>query len=90
MEFVSQYIVPVGCEGIYAIRTGNWRTRRPVMEPDKCVKCGVCLMYCPVNSVVRERDGAFRIDYEYCKGCGICVAECRHNAIGMEPEGEGV
>ena len=88
MEFVSKYIVPIGREGLHIIQTGKWRTRKPVMDAAKCTKCGICLMYCPVNSIVQEH-GAFRIDYDYCKGCGICAAECKHDAISMESEKEG-
>ncbi len=86
MDYISDYIVPIGREGIYYIQTGKWRTRRPVLEPDKCIKCGVCLMYCPVNSIVREADGSYRINYDFCKGCGICAHECKQQAIAMVVE----
>ena len=42
-----EYIVPVG-EGLYSVNTGDWRTRRPVMDEDKCIGCGICYLYCPV------------------------------------------
>lgn len=84
MEFISDYIVPIGPEGLHIIQTGNWRTRKPILNPDKCIKCGMCLMYCPVNSVKRTEDGAFEINYDYCKGCGICAHECKKGAIEME------
>ena len=54
MEFISDYIVPIGPEGLHIIQTGKWRTRKPVMDTEKCVKCGMCLMYCPVNSIRRQ------------------------------------
>ncbi len=88
MEFVSDYIVPIGCEGIHSIQTGKWRTRRPVLNAEKCVKCGVCLMYCPVNSILRAEDGSFLITYDFCKGCGICAHECKQQAIAMVAEKE--
>ena len=61
MEFISDYIVPIGPEGLHIIHTGKWRTRKPVMDTEKCVKCGMCLMYCPVNSIRRHEDGSFEI-----------------------------
>ena len=64
--------------------TGKWRTRKPVLDKSKCVKCGACLMYCPVNSVRKVADGSFEINYDYCKGCGICAHECKKKAIAME------
>ena len=88
MEFVSDYIGPIGCEGIHYIQTGKWRTRRPVLNAETCIKCGVCLMYCPVNSVLRNADGSFRINYDFCKGCGICAHECKQKAITMVAEKE--
>jgi 2-oxoacid:acceptor oxidoreductase delta subunit (pyruvate/2-ketoisovalerate family) len=82
----KEYIGPVG-EGLYAVKTGDWRTRRPVLDQKKCKKCGICLMYCPVNAVRREADGSFHIGLDYCKGCGVCAAECPAKAIEMEKEG---
>lgn len=85
MKFISDYIVPIGPEGLHIIQTGKWRTRKPVMDTDKCVKCGMCLMCCPVNSIRRHEDGSFEICYDYCKGCGICAHECKKGAITMQP-----
>lgn len=85
MEFISDYIVPIGPEGLHIIQTGKWRTRKPVMDTEKCVKCGMCLMYCPVNSIRRHEDGSFEICYDYRRGCGICAHECKKGAIKMQP-----
>lgn len=84
MEFISDYIVPIGPEGLHIVQTGSWRTRKPVMDQSKCVRCGMCLMYCPVNSILRTPEGGFEISYSYCKGCGICAHECGKGAITME------
>jgi len=81
----KEYIAPVG-EGLFATRTGDWRTQRPRLDSSKCSRCGNCLMYCPVNAVSRDLGGAYSIGYEYCKGCGICAAECSASAIEMERE----
>ncbi len=83
MKFVSDYIVPIGPEGLKIANTGAWRTRYPVLDAEKCVKCGMCFLYCPVKSISREEDGSFVISYDYCKGCGICAHECRIKAITM-------
>ena len=89
MEFISEYIVPIGPEGLHIVQTGKWRTREPVMDAAKCIKCGICLMYCPVNSIKRTEGGMFEICYDYCKGCGICAHECKKGAIKMQPVKEG-
>jgi len=81
----KEYVAPVG-EGIHAVRTGDWRTQRPVLDSSACRRCGLCLMYCPVNAVSRAEDGSFSIGLDYCKGCGICAAECTAHAITMVRE----
>ena len=85
MKFISDYIVPIGPEGLHIIQTGKWRTRKPEMDTDKSDKCGVSLMSCPVTSIRRHEDGSFEICYDYCKGCGICAHECKKGAITMQP-----
>jgi 2-oxoacid:acceptor oxidoreductase delta subunit (pyruvate/2-ketoisovalerate family) len=84
MKYVSDYIVPIGPEGLKIVNTGAWRTRYPVMDTEKCVKCGMCFMYCPVRAIIRKEDGSYEITFDYCKGCGICAHECRVGAIVME------
>lgn len=81
----KDYVGPVG-EGIYAANTGDWRTQRPEIDPEKCSRCGTCLLYCPTNSV-RRIEGRFVIDLGYCKGCAVCAAECPKRCIAMIREG---
>lgn len=85
MECKSNYIVPIGADGIHILNTGDWRTQRPVLGQELCIGCGTCLLYCPVNSI-HKTDGIFTISYDYCKGCGICAHECPKQAIAMQPE----
>ena len=82
-----QYITPVGDTGMYILDTASWRVFRPVMDKEKCVECGMCLTYCPVNAIVGREDNTYEITYEYCKGCGICAQECPRKAIEMVSEG---
>lgn len=83
---MERHISPIGEKGLYILDTASWRTERPVMDAGKCRKCGLCLTYCPVNSIIGTGDG-YRITYDYCKGCGICAKECPHQAIEMVLEG---
>lgn len=64
---------------------GDWRAMRPVVARERCVKCAVCWVYCPVQCIV-EKAGWFDIHYDTCKGCGICANECPHQAITMIEE----
>lgn len=82
----TKYVTPLGNDGMYVLDTAAWRIVRPVMDKAKCINCGICMGYCPVNSVYYA-DGQFLISYDYCKGCGICAVECPKKAIDMVPEG---
>jgi pyruvate ferredoxin oxidoreductase delta subunit len=63
----------------------SWRVFKPVLDHDKCVKCWVCLDYCPDSAIMRSEEGPFFI-LNVCKGCGICAKECPVNAIEMVRE----
>lgn len=64
--------------------TGSWRDMKPLLDQEKCSKCGLCWIYCPDLSV--SRGDSYEINYGYCKGCGICAEECPTGAINMVRE----
>ena len=66
-------------------KTGTWRLNRPVLDTEKCTRCGLCALYCPDACVLVEADD-YVIDYDYCKGCGICAHECPAGAIHIVVE----
>jgi len=71
------------------VRTGLWRTMRPVIDPEHCHRCTwVCTTFCPDGAIGVDEAGAPRIDYEHCKGCLVCVAVCPPHAIRVVPERE--
>lgn len=65
--------------------TGTWRTRRPVIDKEKCTECGTCFIFCPDACITRSDDGMV-FNYKYCKGCGICANTCPSDAIDLVPE----
>ena len=68
------------------VRTGLWRTMRPVIDYDHCRKCWwVCSTLCP-DSAISVVDGVPVIDYDHCKGCMVCAGVCPPHAIGGIPE----
>ena len=71
------------------VRTGLWRSMRPVINYDHCRKCNwICSTFCPDSAISVRPDGHPEIDYDHCKGCLICVAVCPHHAIAAVAECE--
>ncbi|RLG48312.1 MAG: pyruvate ferredoxin oxidoreductase [Thermoproteota archaeon] len=67
-------------------KTGDWRVFKPVINGEKCVKCGLCWMFCPDMAISWDGEGVPEVDYDFCKGCGICANECPVHAIEMVRE----
>lgn len=67
-------------------QTGSWRAQRPVYDNLKCIKCGICYIFCPEGCISQTEEGFFEADMDYCKGCGICARECWTVAITMVDE----
>jgi len=69
------------------VRTGLWRTVRPVIDYERCNRCSwLCGTFCPDGAIAVDEDRTPRIDYDHCKGCGICAAVCPPHAIRVVPE----
>ena len=68
-----------------AVKTGEWRSQRPVVDAARCIKCATCQNFCP-EGVMGTPGQVPEIDYDYCKGCGICASECPVKCIRMEQE----
>ncbi|MBI0584067.1 MAG: 4Fe-4S binding protein [Methanomassiliicoccus sp.] len=78
---------PVASKSTEDVMTGTWRTIRPVINEDRCIRCYMCWKFCPDMSMVVEKEGDYpRVDLDHCKGCGICSNECPRLAIRMERE----
>lgn len=67
--------------------TGDWKTYRPVLDPEKCTQCMLCVLFCPDGAVHwKPEEERVEFDYNFCKGCGICAHQCPSDAIEMELE----
>ncbi len=69
-------------------RTGDWRSQRPTYDFSRCIKCGICQIFCPDACIEQNSEGYFEADLYYCKGCGICARECWTKVITMVEEEE--
>ncbi len=70
------------------VKTGLWRTMRPVIDHSLCSRCWLCSTYCPEGGITLDAEGYPHIDYDHCKGCLICMAQCPSHAIRSKPEHE--
>ncbi|MCL4501835.1 MAG: 2-oxoacid:acceptor oxidoreductase family protein [Deltaproteobacteria bacterium] len=71
------------------VKTGLWRTVRPVIDYQRCRRCAwICSTFCPEGNISLNQEGYPEIDYEHCKGCLICLAQCPRHAIRAVPERE--
>jgi len=69
------------------VRTGLWRTLRPVIDYERCSGCWwVCSTFCPDSAITVDAQSRPVIDYDHCKGCMVCVAQCPPHAIEAVPE----
>ncbi len=61
---------------------------RVLLEPSRCVACGLCAYVCVSDAIVaRDHDGGFAWAYEpgRCAFCARCVERCPGRALSMEP-----
>ncbi|MDH3634443.1 MAG: 2-oxoacid:acceptor oxidoreductase family protein [Gammaproteobacteria bacterium] len=78
---ISNLAIHAGATSVQ-VRTGLWRTMRPVINYPKCNGCAwICSTYCPDGAINVRTDGYPEIDYDHCKGCLVCVAQCPPHAI---------
>jgi len=83
--------IPIGCMitepgSSVEFDVGSWRTFRPVLDNNKCTKCGLCWIYCPEGAIKIKDDGTYEVSLPFCKGCGICQRVCAVKAIVMVKE----
>lgn len=76
---------PIAKAGVLLEKNAGFRTLKPILDSNKCVKCMMCYLLCPEGTIYMD-GSQLAVDYDFCKGCGICGRECRPKAIKMIPE----
>lgn len=75
-DAVSVIITKAPC----ALLKTNISKKKCFCLPEKCKKCGMCLVPgCP--AITKDDDGNITIDDTMCNGCGLCMQSCKFGAI---------
>jgi 2-oxoglutarate ferredoxin oxidoreductase subunit delta len=70
-----------------AERAGN---RKPVFDPARCKRCGICTHFCPFGAIAQEEDGTpYLAKPELCTSCRLCQDMCPDWAIRLTEAGDG-
>ena len=64
---------------------------RLVNDPNRCVKCGLCIAFCPCEVLEADEEGhPFAARIEDCVGCTTCAGNCPQRALSVEATGDAV
>ena len=89
---LSQACVQTCPKGAVSMKNG-----RSFIDPNKCIKCGMCMKACPFHAIVyipvpceeacptnaldKDDNGRVHINYDSCIFCGKCMKACPFSAI---------
>ena len=64
---------------------------RIVNDPNRCVKCGLCIAFCPCEVLEADEEGhPFAARIEDCVGCTTRAGNCPQRALSVEATGDAV
>ncbi len=66
-----------------AVKTGDWKVFKPVVDHKKCIKCFRCVVFCP-DLCIEMKNEKITSNLDYCKGCALCAKVCPVKCIKME------
>ncbi len=56
---------------------------RPVIDPQRCIRCGTCAAHCPSRAIDFTPDRPVGINLDECIFCGLCAELCPAGAASM-------
>lgn len=59
-----------------------------IHAPERCVHCGLCVAFCPCDSIEMIDDVPTPVDFDTCVGCETCSGNCPKRAITIEAIGD--
>ena len=49
-----------------AYKTGDWKTYKPVRDPEKCTRCLMCVIFCPEGAIHwKAEENDIEFDYDF-------------------------
>ena len=64
-------------------REDFWGLPKAVIDPEKCLHCGVCQASCRFDAI-KQLDGRYQVEPFACEGCALCSVLCPAEAITMQ------
>jgi len=61
---------------------------KPLFIKDRCIKCGKCIKYCPVQALTLKDE--LQLDLDLCVGCAACIAVCPEQALNIDWQGVAI
>ena len=59
-------------------------------DPKRCVHCGLCVAFCPCDSIEMVDGVPCAVNFDSCVGCMTCSGNCPQRAITIEAIGDAV
>jgi 2-oxoglutarate ferredoxin oxidoreductase subunit delta len=64
--------------------------KKPVFDPARCKRCGICAHFCPFDAIALKKDGTpYLAKPEACTSCRLCQDMCPDWAIRLAAASTG-
>lgn len=81
---MAEYYGPLSCSAMAIVSGGD------KLCYYGCLGGGDCVVACPFDAMIMNKNGIPEVIEELCTGCGMCVTACPRNIIEMHPQDRNV